>query len=73
MVKPAVWIQVIYNWINSNRRDSPIWQRGFLTAGGAEKLKEFWDEEGSDQDRDGLLQLEDELLDFFHVGLSKHG
>ena len=41
---------MIYNWINSNRRDSPIWQRGFLTAGGAEKLKEFWDEEGSDQE-----------------------
>ena len=23
--------EVIYNWINGNRRDSPIWQRGFLT------------------------------------------
>jgi len=44
---------VIYNWINSNRRDSPIWQRGFLTAGGADKLKEFWDEEGSDQEPKG--------------------
>lgn len=45
-------LSVIYNWINSNRRDSPIWQRGFLTAGGADKLKEFWDEEGSDQELD---------------------
>ena len=47
---PGVSTEVIYNWINSNHRDSPIWQRGFLTAGGAEKLKEFWDEEGSDQE-----------------------
>ena len=44
---------MIYNWINSNRRDSPIWQHGFLTAGGADKLKEFWDEEGSDQEPKG--------------------
>eukprot|EP00913_Durusdinium_trenchii_P018942 g17800.t1 len=42
-------LSVIYDWVNSNRRDSPIWQRGFLTAGGAQKLIEFWHEEGADQ------------------------
>mmetsp|Transcript_31648 Transcript_31648/g.57586 ORF Transcript_31648/g.57586 Transcript_31648/m.57586 type:complete len:237 (-) Transcript_31648:98-808(-) len=32
----------IYNFINSNRRDSWAWQRGFLKAGGSKKLIEFW-------------------------------
>ncbi|CAK9015118.1 unnamed protein product [Durusdinium trenchii] len=45
-------LSVIYDWVNSNRRDSPIWQRGFLTAGGAQKLIEFWHEEGADQELD---------------------
>ena len=31
--------EVIYNWINGNRRDSPIWQRGFLTDRNSEV---FW-------------------------------
>ncbi|CAJ1396040.1 unnamed protein product [Effrenium voratum] len=45
-------LSVIYNWINSNRRDSPVWQRGFIQAGGAQKLIEFWHEEGADQETD---------------------
>ncbi|CAE8672664.1 unnamed protein product [Polarella glacialis] len=35
-------LSVIYNHINSNKRDSPTWQRGFLKANGAKMLLEFW-------------------------------
>ena len=30
ITEQAHWPQVVYNWINSNRRDSPVWQRGLI-------------------------------------------
>eukprot|EP00933_Yihiella_yeosuensis_P059505 TRINITY_DN60841_c0_g1_i1.p1 TRINITY_DN60841_c0_g1~~TRINITY_DN60841_c0_g1_i1.p1 ORF type:complete len:149 (-),score=26.61 TRINITY_DN60841_c0_g1_i1:136-582(-) len=51
-------LKAIYNFVDSNKRDSFAWQRGFLKAGGDEKLREFWlapesdtvaDEEWSDR------------------------
>eukprot|EP00931_Biecheleriopsis_adriatica_P114977 TRINITY_DN90836_c0_g1_i1.p1 TRINITY_DN90836_c0_g1~~TRINITY_DN90836_c0_g1_i1.p1 ORF type:complete len:238 (-),score=50.28 TRINITY_DN90836_c0_g1_i1:109-822(-) len=47
-------LSVLYNWINSNRRDSFVWQRGFLKAGGARKLIDFWnDPEPEDEEDEG--------------------
>lgn len=35
-------LAVLYDMINSNRRDSPRWQRAFLEVGGLECLLELW-------------------------------
>lgn len=46
-------LSVVYNWINSNRRDSPVWQRGLIKVGGAQKLLELWQDETSEAQEDG--------------------
>jgi len=42
ILKRSYALSLVYEHINRNKRDSDGWQRGFIKAGGIQKLKEFW-------------------------------
>eukprot|EP00930_Biecheleria_cincta_P007772 TRINITY_DN109048_c0_g1_i1.p1 TRINITY_DN109048_c0_g1~~TRINITY_DN109048_c0_g1_i1.p1 ORF type:complete len:238 (+),score=51.58 TRINITY_DN109048_c0_g1_i1:77-790(+) len=45
-------LSVVYNLINGNRRDSPVWQAALIKAGGSKKLLDFWNEAEAESEED---------------------
>lgn len=63
MFKRSYTLSIVYHHINSNRRESPGWQRSFIKVGGVQKLFEYFeDPEYINQDEEYLTDGTAEAL-----------